>query len=102
MALTASKFITAQNRETGLAGVLQNFIRAYGTATVVSGQTEIAVADTDIKAGDLIIASVQTKGTNAAYVVGVTISAGVSFTLAVNTDPGTGGAVIGFMVLRAF
>jgi hypothetical protein len=84
----------------GLAGYLQRNIRGWGTATVASGQTSITVTDTDIATGDIIIASVITKGTNACYIVGTTITAATSFAIAVNTDPGSGGAVIGFIILR--
>ena len=95
------RFLTAGlNSAKGLAGFLTKIVRAFGTATVVSGQTAIVVTDTDAKAGDVIIASPLTKGTNAAYVVGTSISAGVSFTLTVNTDPGSGGVVLAYLRLR--
>jgi hypothetical protein len=97
----ALRFITAgQNTERGLPGYLQKMLRSFGQATVLSGQTSIDVTDTDIKSTDLVIASVLTKGTNAAYVVGVTITAGTKFNVAVNTDPGVGGAKIAYVVLR--
>lgn len=100
MAKKTPRFITGKDSEKGLAGYLQAFLRAYGTATVASGQTAIAITDADAKTGDLIIASVLTKGANAAYVVGTSISNGVSFTITVNTDPGAGGAVISYIRLR--
>ena len=100
MAKVSPRLIARQNSPRGLAGTLARLFQAFGTATVVSGQTSIAVADTDIAASDLVICSVLTKGTNACYVVGVTIVAATSFTIAVNTDPGSGGAVIAYMVVR--
>lgn len=100
MALKRGNFIKGLSSEKGLAANLDYFIHAYGTATVLSGQTSIDVTDALIKAGDFIIASPLTKGTNAAYVVGTTITAGTKFNIAVNTDPGAGGIVIAFIVLR--
>lgn len=100
MALKRTNFIRGQNSQRGLAGYLGFLFQKYGLATVASGQTSITVTDATIAAGDIIIASVLTKGTNAAYVVGVTITAGTSFAIAVNTDPGAGGAVIAYFVIR--
>ena len=101
MALTNSGFIRGRETKNGLAGYLDAHIKGWGTATVASGATSVTVSDTAIKTGDLIIASVQTKGTNACYVVGITIVNATSFAIAVNTDPGSGGAVIGYNVIRA-
>lgn len=99
MALKRTKFITGAGSVDGLPKYLNKLIPKYGTATVASGQTSIAVTDATIAAGDLILASVLTKGANAAHVVGVAISAGVSFTISVNTDPGAGGAVIVYLII---
>lgn len=74
---------------------------SMGYATVENGATTVVVTDTMAQAGDFILASVYTKGTNACYVVGVTISAGASFTITVSADPGAGGAVIAFVRLPA-
>jgi hypothetical protein len=101
MALTKSAFIYGQEQQNGLAGYLAVHFRGWGTATVLSGQTAIVVTDTEIKTGDIIIASVITKGTNACYVVGTAITNVTSFTITVNTDPGVGGAVIGYLIIRA-
>lgn len=101
MAQTKPRFLTAgRESRNGLAGFLGSQLKSYGTATVPNGATSIAVTDTDIAAGDIVLASVLTKGTNAAYVVGVVIVAATSFTISVNTDPGSGGAVIAYVVLR--
>lgn len=101
MALTKSGFIRGRETKNGLAGYLDAHLKGWGTATVDSGATSVTVADTSIKTGDLVIASVQTKGTNACYVVGITIVNATSFAIAVNTDPGAGGAVIGYFIVRA-
>lgn len=100
MALKRTNFIRGQDSQRGLAGYLSFLFQKYGTSTVLSGQTSIVVTDATIAAGDIIIASVLTKGTNACHVVGVTISAGVSFTVSVNTDPGAGGAVLAYIIIR--
>lgn len=98
--LKRTKFITGQNTAEGLPGYLDYLLPKYGLATVLSGQTSITITDTTIAATDYVIASVLTKGANVAYVVGVTIVAGTSFAIAVNTDPGAGGAVIAYIVIR--
>lgn len=101
MALYHSGFVTGgQFGHNGIHGYLGAHFRGWGTATVISGQTTIAVADTDIAATDIIIASVATKGTNACYVAGYTIVAATSFTFTVSTDPGSGGAVIAYYIIR--
>ena len=100
MALKRTKFITGQNIAEGLAGYLNFLWQKYGLATVASGQTSIDITDATIAAGDIIIASVVTKGTNACYVVGTTITAGTKFNIAVSADPGSGGAVVAYIVLR--
>ncbi len=100
MALSKSGFIRGRETKNGLAGYLDAHIKGWGTATVASGATSVTVTDSDIKTGDLVIASVQTKGANACYVVGITIVNATSFAIAVNTDPGAGGAVIGYIIIR--
>ncbi len=99
------RFLTMRGSQNGGWGYLQKLLGSLGNmglATVISGATTVVVTDVNAKAGDLIFASVYTKGTNACYVVDAsTISAGVSFTITVNTDPGTGGAVIAFVRLPA-
>lgn len=101
MALTTLRFLTAgRNSRNGLAGYLNKLFQGFGTATVPNGATSILVADANIAAGDLVIASVLTVGSNACYVTGVTIVAATSFTISVNTDPGAGGAVIAYAVIR--
>ena len=73
-----------------------------GTINIPSGSTSIVVADAGVAATDLFIVSVMVKGANAAYFVGVTsITAGVSYTLNVNTDPGTGGVTLAVVRLPA-
>lgn len=100
MALTKSGFLRGRETKNGLAGYLDGHIKGWGTATVASGATSVTTAYTGIAAGDLVIASVLTKGTNACYVVGVTIVAATSFAIAVSADPGTGGAVISYVIIR--
>lgn len=100
MALTKSGFIRGRETKNGLAGYLDSHLKGWGSATVASGATSVTVTDTSIAAGDLVIASVQTKGTNACYVVGITIVAATSFAIAVSADPGAGGAVIGYFIIR--
>ena len=101
MALTTIAWLKGRESKNGLAGKLAMEITKRGLATVANGQTSIAVSDTSIAADDEIMASVMTKGTNACYVVGVTISAATSFTISVNTDPGSGGAVIAYQIRKA-
>ena len=57
-------------------------------------------ADANRRAADIIVASIKTKGTNACYLIDNPIVAGTGFTLTVNTDPGSGGAVIDYIRLR--
>lgn len=98
MSFLRPRFLTAgRNSQNGLAGYLQKLFSSIGTATVLSGATSVTVTDALAKTGDLIIASVLTKGANAAYVVGTSIVNNTSFTINVNTDPGAGGAVIAFI-----
>ena len=101
MALTKQSFLKGREEgKNGLAGYLSQHLRGWGTVTVVSGQTAIVTSDTDIAATDIIIASPLTKGTNAAYIVGTSISAATSFTITVSADPGSGGCVIAFLIIR--
>ena len=100
MAIKIFRFITGQNTRNGLPGFLNTMVRGYGVATVASGQTTIAVTDTDIAATDIVVAWPITKGTNACAYAGFTASAGVSFTLSVTTDPGSGGCVMFYVVFR--
>lgn len=100
MANTTPKFIKGKDSHNGLAGYLHAIFRAFGTATVASGQTSVDVTDADVATGDVIIASAMTKGTNASYVQGVTISAGTKFTITVSADPGSGGVVVSYIRLR--
>ena len=100
MALANFAFKKGREQRDGLAGYLGAKLRSYGTSTVVSGQTAIVVTDTDIAATDIIIASPLTIGTNPCYIVGTAISAATSFTITVNTDPGTGGCVIAYIIIR--
>ncbi len=98
------RFLTMRGSQNGGWGYLQKLLGSLGnmgTATVISGQTAIVVADTNAQAGDFIAFGPLTKGTNAAYAVGSSVSAGVSFTLTVNTDPGTGGVVLWFVRIPA-
>jgi len=102
MALKRPRFLTAgRNSQNGLAGYLQKLLETVGTATVASGQTSVTVTDALASTGDIIIASVLTKGTNACYVVGTSIVNNTSFTITVNTDPGTGGVVIAYARFNA-
>lgn len=100
MALFTPKFITGLDSFKGLAGYLQRWVVGMGGATVASGQTSIAVAVPLIKAGDLVFAVLKTKGTNACVVVSTTIVAGTGFTITVDTDPGAGGALFNYLILR--
>ena len=100
MALSRAQFIKGAESQNGLAGYLERLFQAFGLATVVSGQTSIAVAYPQIKATDVVIVSLATAGANACVVTSTTIIAGTGFTITVNTDPGTGGAVFSYLVLR--
>lgn len=95
------------NSVRGLAGYLQGFfgqtagvIRLTGAATVASGATTVDVADTSIAATDIVIVTLKTKGTNACVVNSVAITAGSKFTITVDTDPGAGGCVFNYAVIR--
>lgn len=100
MSVELVKFITGQDSQRGLAGYLQRLFVAFGDATVLSGQTTIAVAIAQIKATDVVLVTLCTKGTNACVVTSTTIVAGTGFTITVDTDPGAGGAKYNFLVLR--
>ena len=100
-------FIKGSDSAQGIAGFLQAFFgqcvavpRKIGAATVISGQTSIVVADTKIAATDVVVPVQTAKGTNAVVVTAVTIQAGVSFTITVNTDPGAGGQGFNYVVFR--
>lgn len=101
MGLSTIAWLKGREGKNGLAGFLARQFVKRGTATVVSGQTSIVVSDSTIAADDEIMATVMTKGTNACYVVGTSISAGTSFTISVSADPGTGGAVIAYQIRKA-
>ena len=101
---TIPRFINAgRNSHNGLAGFLQRLIGGLGvtgsgiigTVNIPSGSTTLVVSDAGVAASDVFIVTVQKKGANAAYFTGVSsISAGVSYTLNVNTDPGSGGITL--------
>ncbi len=98
------RFLTMRGSQNGGWGYLQRLLGTLGnmgTATVLAAATSVVVTDANVKAGDLIFASVLTAGATACYVVGVTITAGTSFTINVSAAPGTGGAVIAFVRLPA-
>ena len=101
MAVTTIAWLKGRESKNGIAGKLAYEFARRGTATVVSGQTSIVVTDADILSTDIIETFPITKGTNAAYVVGYTISAGTSFTITVSADPGAGGFVIGYQIRKA-
>lgn len=100
MSVELMKFITGASAVRGLEGYLQRLFVAFGDATVASGTTSIAVAIAQIKATDVVLAVLCTKGTNACVVTSTTIVAGTGFTITVDTDPGAGGAKYNFLVLR--
>ena len=100
MGLSLSKFLRGRETRNGLAGYLSAHFTKWGTATVASGATTVTVSDTSIATGDIIVASVYTKGTNACYIVGTSITNATSFTFTVSADPGSGGVVIGYFVIR--
>lgn len=100
MAAIYPRFITGQNAAEGLPGYLQRLFQALGTATVPSGATSIAVSVPRIVAGDFVYVTLKTKGTNAVVVVSTTIVAATGFTITVDTDPGSGGAIYNYLVLR--
>lgn len=101
MAVLYPRYITGRDSFKGLAGYLQHMEVGFGTATVVSGQTSIAVAVSQIKADDFVFVTLKTKGTNACVIVSTTIVAGTGFTITVDTDPGTGGAVFNYLIRRS-
>jgi hypothetical protein len=75
--------------------------RKVGQATVASGSTNIDVADTGVVAGDIIVANVVTQGATAGtFVTAIAITAATKFNIAVNQNPGAGGAVINYAVYR--
>ncbi len=94
------RLIKGQDSFKGLAGYLQRIFVGFGTATVASGGTTKAVAVPLIAADDKVILTLATKGTNACVVVSSTIVAGTGFTITVDTDPGAGGAVYNYLILR--
>lgn len=94
------RLITGSNSIRGLAGYLGRLFVGFGTVTVASGATTKAAAVPLIAAGDIVIVSLATKGTNACVVVSTTIVAGTGFTVTVDTDPGAGGAVYNYLILR--
>ena len=101
MAVIYPRFITGRDSSKGLAGYLQHMFVGLGTATVASGATSIAVAVSQIKANDFVYVTLKTKGTNACVVVSTTIVAGTGFTITVDTDPGSGGAVYNYLIIRS-
>lgn len=75
--------------------------RKVGQATVASGTTNIDVPDTGVIAGDIVVANVVTQGATAGtFVTAVVITAATKFNIAVNQNPGAGGAVINYAVFR--
>jgi len=102
MAISYSRFITGRDSAKGLAGYLQHHLLGVGQATVPNGATTIAVAVAGIAATDLVFVTLATKGTNACVVYSTTIVAGTGFTITVNTDPGPGGCVFNYAVVRPF
>lgn len=102
MAITYPKFIKGRDSHKGLAGYLQHHTLGMGQATVVSGQTTIAVACLGIAATDLVFVTLATAGANPCVVASTTIVAGTGFTITVNTDPGSGGAVFNYKVERPY
>jgi hypothetical protein len=101
MAVLYPRFITGQGSFKGLAGYLQHMIVGFGTATVASGGVSIAVAVSQIKAADFVFVCLKTKGANACVVISTTIVAGTGFTITVDTDPGSGGAIFNYIILRS-
>ena len=101
MALTKAQFLRGRESKNGLAGYLGAHLRGWGTVDIASGATSATVTDTEIATGDIIVASVLTKGTNACYVVDTSITDATSFDIDVNTDPGEGGVTIAYVILRA-
>jgi hypothetical protein len=89
--------VTWEDLEDAIRSVTK--VVAAGTATVVSGQTAIGVLDDRINVGDYCQTSIVTKGTNAAYIVGTSLTAD-AVTITVNTDPGSGGCVIYYEIKR--
>lgn len=68
--------------------------KAIQQLTVASGQTSASLAlPAGWANGDHVIASIETKGANAAFVTECKCAGG-NVIVAVNTDPGTGGALI--------
>lgn len=98
--LSRWQFIKGAESQNGLAGYLERTFQAFGVVSVASGTTSIAVAYAQIKASDIVMVTLATKGTNACVVVSTTIVAGTGFTITVDTDPGAGGAVYNYAILR--
>lgn len=100
-------FIKGANSINGLPGFLQGYFgqvvavpRKVGQATVLNGATSVDVADTAILATDLVFVTFQDQGTNNVIVTLVQITAASKFTITVNTDPGAGGCIFNYMVMR--
>jgi hypothetical protein len=74
-----------------------------GTATVVSGQTTIAVLfpyGSEPDANFHIMCIPYTKGTTACYVEGISSVSAAGFTITVSANPGVGGCVIAWFLVR--
>ena len=85
---------------TAVGGVLG--YNLAGSATITSGNTAIAVTlpVPEPDGNFIVLAAPYTKGTNAAYITGVTSSSATGFTINCNTDPGSGGLVVSWLLVR--
>lgn len=94
------RLIKGQDSIRGLAGYIQRMLVGFGTVTVASGTTSKAALVPLIAAGDIVLCVLATAGANACVVNSTTIVAATGFTVTVNTDPGAGGAVFNYLILR--
>ena len=102
MAITYPKFMKGRDSQNGLAGYLQHHVLGVGQATIVSGQTAIAVACLGIAATDLVFVTPVGTSTAPQTISSTTIVAGTGFTITATGDPGSSGVVYNYMVLRPF
>lgn len=101
------RFLSGWSNAVGLAKAIQGYfgdvrgkIRLCGQATVLSGQTTVTVVDANILATDLVFVTLATKGANTCVVNTVVITAATNFVITVSTDPGAGGCVFNYQVVR--
>ena len=73
-----------------------------GKATILSGATTVVVtfANPEPDANYIVIATELTKGTTAAYIVGISSQTAAHFTITCSTNPGVGGLACSYVIVR--